>query len=164
MTVQSVIRALRFHGSDVGYLRDLPDSRWDKLLELTDTTHLTLALGVRCRDILPGRIRQRIDRNLSDNAVRLERASQTYHDLAAEFDKRGVEYAVLKGMAQWPYYSDAPEHRPQYDIDVLCAREHLAAARDRSWESAAKVRRSAASHRAHRVASYAHRSRSRPKT
>jgi predicted MFS family arabinose efflux permease len=121
---------LRFHGSDVGYLHDLPDSKWDKLLESTDSIHLTLALGVRCRDILPDRIRRRIDRNLSDNAVRLRRASQTYHDLAAEFDKRGVEFAVLKGIAQWPYYSDAPEHRPQYDIDVLCTREHLAAARD----------------------------------
>jgi hypothetical protein len=130
VTIDCVIRALRFHGSDEEYLRDLPDNRWDKLLELTDEAHLTLALGIRCRDILPERIRLRIDRNLADNAVRFERAWRTYRGLAAEFDKRGVEFAVLKGMAQWPYYSDNPEHRPQYDIDVLCERQHLAAARD----------------------------------
>jgi predicted MFS family arabinose efflux permease len=121
---------LRFQGSDAQYLRELPDTSWDRLLEFTDNTHLTLALGVRCRDILPEHIRRRIDRNLEDNAARHERAAQVYRHLVAEFEKRGVEFAFLKGIAQWPYYCDAPEHRPQYDIDVLCRAEDLRAARE----------------------------------
>jgi predicted MFS family arabinose efflux permease len=121
---------LRFHGSDALRLRDLPDARWNKLLDATDRAHLTLALGIRCREALPERVRERIGRNLGDNAVRLERTSSTYHRLSAEFEKRGVDFAVLKGFAQWPYYTDAPEHRPQGDIDVLCQGEDLPAARE----------------------------------
>jgi len=130
VTLEPVIRALRFHGSDAQRLSDLPDSRWNKLLEATDRANLTLALGIRCREALPEQVRQRIDRNLADNALRLERTLSIYHHLSAEFDERGVDFAVLKGIAQWPYYSDAPEHRPQSDIDVLCQGEDLAAAHE----------------------------------
>jgi MFS family permease len=132
VTLEPVIRALRFHGRDARRLRELPDSAWDKILELTDDMHLTLALGVRCREMLPERVRRRIDRNLADNALRYAMASRVYRDLESEMTKRGVEFVVLKGIAQWPFFSDAPEHRPQSDIDLFCPKERLKAASEAS--------------------------------
>jgi hypothetical protein len=41
-------------------------------------------------------------------------------DVVEALETRGVEFALLKGSAHWPYFCDLPEHRPQYDIDLFC--------------------------------------------
>ena len=35
---------------------------------------------------------------------------------------------MLKGLAQWPYYTDDPRERPQYDIDIYVPDEWISAA------------------------------------
>jgi predicted MFS family arabinose efflux permease len=130
VTLEPVIRALRFHHSDREYLRELPDREWDKILALTDAAQLTLALGIRCRDVLPQRIRERIDRNIACNAERYSRITSCHREIASAFQSRGVEFVALKGISQCPFYADEPFHRPQYDIDVFCRQEDLVPARD----------------------------------
>jgi predicted MFS family arabinose efflux permease len=87
-------------------------------------------MGIRCRDVLPPRIIERIDRNLACNAERYSRTTRCQREIASAFQRRGIEFVVLKGMSQWPFYADDPRHRPQYDIDMFCRREDLGPARD----------------------------------
>jgi hypothetical protein len=79
---------------------------------------------------MPPSIRGRIERDLANNAVRYAGLISAYRELAAMLDARGVEFAVLKGLAQWPFYCDDPRHRPQYDIDLYCPSKSIASARE----------------------------------
>jgi hypothetical protein len=127
--LMAVIHALRFRRADPGPLRAIPGNAWRALLDRTDRARLTLPLGVRCRESLPEFVRARIDRDLANNAVRHERLRSTLREIMAALDACGVEYAVLKGATHWPYFCEAPHHRPQYDLDVFCPPEALDAAR-----------------------------------
>jgi hypothetical protein len=114
----AVLKALRFGARSAHELEAIPENAWPGLLDATDRAHLTLALGVRCRDSLPESARLRIDRNLADNRARHDRLIATHSQIADAFSMYGIEYVVLKGLSQWPRYIDDPGHRPQYDIDL----------------------------------------------
>jgi hypothetical protein len=114
----AVVRALRFHERDTRDLECIPESAWPRLLDETDRAHLTPALGVRCRDMLPAMARARVERNLADNAARYERLAAAHRQITDALSLRKIEFAVLKGFSLWPYYSDDWRHRPQYDIDI----------------------------------------------
>jgi hypothetical protein len=116
--LSAVLSALRFNSQNTRGLEALPETAWDALLGATDRVHLTLPLGIRCRDSLPDHVRSRIDRNLADNAAKYERLVLTQSQITDCLSSRGIEFAVMKGLSSWPYYTDNPHHRQQYDIDL----------------------------------------------
>jgi hypothetical protein len=116
----AILRALRFHDSDLTSLQSIPEYRWPALLDLTDRAHLTLALGLRCGALLPASARARVERSLSGNAERYSRLIATSREISAALNAAGVEFVFLKGLTHRPYFTDQPEHRPQYDIDLYC--------------------------------------------
>jgi len=121
----AVLEALRFHNRSAHGLETIPVNVWPALLRATDSSHLTLALGVRCRSSLPESVRSRIDRNLAGNAARYDRLVATHSQITGALSLSGVEYVVMKGLSQWPYYSDDARERPQYDIDIYVPDESI---------------------------------------
>jgi len=93
-----------------------------------------LALGAECiepsPDLAPDRVRQRILRDLSNNAERWKRTQDTYGEIAAEFDAAGLEYAILKGFSHCPLFIPDPRHRSHGDIDFLLPHDGVYRARD----------------------------------
>jgi MFS family permease len=89
-----------------------------------------LALGTVCGDQLPEPVRQRIHRDLANNATRWDHTQATYREVAALFDSQGIEYAVLKGFTHCPLFVPDPRRRPQGDIDFLFTPEQALHARD----------------------------------
>ena len=124
-----VLEALCFQVGHPESLAALPRERWRGLLARTDRARLTLALGVRCTEWLPGFVRDRIGGDLARNAERHQRLRREYYRIAALFEERGIDFVVLKGAAHWPYFCDRPDHRPQYDFDFWCAPASLERAR-----------------------------------
>jgi hypothetical protein len=121
--LRAVLSALRFHGADTGPLSDIADSRWPAILALTDRAQLTLALGVRASACLPRFVRERISSNLAGNALRHQRLPDEHRRIFGVLNREGLSFQVLKGITNWPWYCELPEHRPQSDIDILCAPE-----------------------------------------
>jgi len=120
-----VIRALRFReGSDDG-LRRLAAADWKSLLAATDRDHITLALAVRCRSVFPSEAQTYLDGALQRNAARYGRLCSAYQEIAEALSAGGIEFHVLKGFAQWPWYMDDPRHRYQSDLDLYCRPEFL---------------------------------------
>jgi Uncharacterised nucleotidyltransferase len=120
-----VIRGLRFTDAQPDRLNLIGDAGWRRLLPLTDRSQLTLPLGVRCREYLPEWVRDRIDGNLANNAIRQERIAKTYHRIASTFSAREIEFAVLKGFSHYPLYCADLRHRPQYDLDLYCPPDQI---------------------------------------
>jgi len=63
-----------------------------------------------------------------NNAKRHVRLIEAQREIAIILERQGIEFAVLKGLSQWPYYTENPQQRPQYDIDIYCPRHSLHAA------------------------------------
>lgn len=127
--LRPVLRALRFHDADPAALSVYPARVWPRILNETDAAHLTLALGIRCREFLPPSARERVDQNLRDNLERQRRLWTTYREIAAALGDCDTEFVVLKGAAHWPYFCESPFHRPQYDFDLWIDSRRVNAAR-----------------------------------
>lgn len=124
--VLNTLRALRFHDRDVAGLEALKPAEWPDLLAMTDHERLTLALGIQCRDSLPGAVADRIDRNLEQNTERHDRLITAHREIANALRASGIEFLVLKGLAHATYYAAQACHRPQYDIDLYCPQYYSA--------------------------------------
>ena len=103
---------------------------WKRTLAFCARAQLTLPLALHWRDRLPDSVRARMDRNLAGNAERWQRVQAAYREVAASFEREGIEFAVLKGFSHCPCFVNNPRWRPQYDIDLLLPKEHLLRARD----------------------------------
>ncbi len=124
----AVLKALRFHDGCVRDLSNIPANDWRGLLRALDRAHLTLALASRCRNSLPETVRHRLETNLAANRVRYDRLIAAQSLITDALSSNGLDYVVLKGLAQWPWYSDDPALRPQYDIDIYVPAESMDAA------------------------------------
>lgn len=124
----AVLKALRFHHRSTRDLEAIPLSAWPALIHSLDRAHLTLALASRCGDSVPKPVRQRFDRNLASNRVRYERLVAAQSQITDALSLHGIEYMILKGLAQWPWYADDPAARPQYDIDIYVPHDPIALA------------------------------------
>lgn len=124
----TVVRSLSFAHDRSSDLRSIPDAGWRKLLALTDRSQLTLPLGIRCPRELPVWVRERIEGNLRNNAIRHSRVLDAYQEVARALSSQGVDFIVLKGLAQWPYYCNDLRYRPQYDLDFYCPPRAIAPA------------------------------------
>ncbi len=129
--VRALLSALQFRDPNLEGLRSLQESEWRELLQFCDLAHLTFALWRNCGNVLPAWVRERIERNASDNAKRFERIKDVYAELAAALDDAHIQYLVLKGFAQYPGYVEDPRLRMQSDIDIYCPSESIFRARDK---------------------------------
>jgi MFS family permease len=125
-----VLRSLRLSSPEREGLTQLSEDDWKKALRFSDRAHLTLALGIACRDHLPEWVGERIDRNLSDNARRWERVKAAYREASAAFENIGLDFLVLKGFSQCPDFVCDPRQRAQYDLDLYFPPEQVDAARE----------------------------------
>jgi len=125
-----VLAALRFTTPQRDLLARLTENEWKKALWFCDRTQLTLPLGLRCPEFLSGKVRSRIDHNLSSNAERWQRVKTAYLEIAESFQAEGLESVVLKGFSQCSDFVADPRHRVQYDVDLLLPRHEVMRARD----------------------------------
>ena len=125
----AVMSALRFRDASPDALRQLAKDDWKSLLNVTDAAHLTLPLGIRCRELFPAEAQSVLDRVIERNGACYERLLAQYKELADAFEQNHVEFVVLKGLAQWPCYTDDPRDRYHSDIDVYCPPASLDKAR-----------------------------------
>jgi len=75
-------------------------------------------------------VRQRLDRDLKNNAERWRRIQSAYAQASAAFQAHGLEFLVLKGFSHCPDFVAEPRHRAQYDIDLFFPENSLLRARD----------------------------------
>ena len=125
-----MLRSLRFRSPECEGLARLSEDDWEKALRFSDGAHLTLALGLACRDHLPEWVGEHIDRNLADNAQRWERVKAAYREASAAFEDAGLDFLVLKGFSQCPDFVCDPRQRAQYDLDLYFPPEQVDAARE----------------------------------
>jgi hypothetical protein len=129
--LMKVIRSLHFQRDRREELRSVNPDQWPALLKQTDHAQLTLPLGIRCLDYLPDSIRSRIAQNLISNAARHRLLDAEYRRISEAFRTRSIDFIVLKGPSQIaPLYVPNADYRPQYDIDLYCPPDAVAAARD----------------------------------
>lgn len=127
--LRAVIAALQFESPNVEALRALTDAEWRLLLPLLDRTQLAMSLALRQPEALPDWVRARFEENLANRSKHFDRYRRTYRDIAMALESEGIEFLVLKGIAQWPDYVDDPRARPQYDLDLFCVRDQILSAR-----------------------------------
>jgi hypothetical protein len=125
-----VISALRFQDADHRGLRSLAQSDSRGLLDAADRTHITLPLAIRCSASFPPDAQQRLRGALDRNALCHEKVLSAYSEIAEVLELRHIDFLVLKGLAQWPWYVDDARYRSQSDIDIYCPTESLGPARE----------------------------------
>jgi hypothetical protein len=121
---------LRFQGRCTHGLSELGEREWRDLLAFCDTAQLTLLLGSVAGDALPGWVRDRIRGNAADYAPRFCRLKRSLLEIGTAFERRGIDYAVLKGIAHAPDFIADPMLRAASDIDLWCRPEQVMEARD----------------------------------
>jgi hypothetical protein len=129
--LMKVIRSLHFQQDRRAELRSVHPDQWPALLKKTDHSQLTLPLGIRCLDYVPDFVRSRLAQNLISNAARHRLLEAEYRLIFEAFRARSIDFIVLKGPSQIaPLYVPNADYRPQYDIDLCCPPDAVAAARD----------------------------------
>lgn len=117
--MRAPLAALQFTSPDCIPLTRLTEEEWTRVVRFCDRTQLTLPLALRCREFLPDAVRERTARNLAGNEQRWQRVQEAYGEVAAEFRRAGIDFAVLKGFSHCPHFVADPRWRPQYDMDLL---------------------------------------------
>ncbi len=102
-----------------GILRNLSDSEWEKLLDFTNSGGITLVAGTLCRDDLPPRLRQRIDRDISRNRERLRRLRSELMAVSQRLETERTQFLLLKGFSLGHEYIFDPGLRMHFDIDLF---------------------------------------------
>ena len=121
--VGAALASLRFSGDGVSW-PVASEEEWKAALYYCDRNQLTLLL--RPLDGLPADVRRLLDRNLENNRERVRRMKQVFRDCAGALEDAGVEFAVLKGFANWDRFTADPERRLQYDLDLFCPQPEAA--------------------------------------
>jgi hypothetical protein len=124
------LEALSFDGAGNGLLRQLDDSEYRSLLKFCDKAHLALTLAHFHGDAMPEWVGARLAGNLRDYSKRFARLKASLFEIADAFERRGIEFIVLKGLTHSPEYTPDPLLRAQGDIDIWCKPESIVAARD----------------------------------
>lgn len=111
------------------------EAGWSEALDFAERARVTLVLRAALLeggwwDGVPVPIRRRLDQNLADNTVRLERLRAAAAEIAERFADAGVEFVALKGLSHSPDFIADPRLRVQYDLDYYCPREMVGRARD----------------------------------
>jgi hypothetical protein len=121
----ALMDALQLEGSNTDALLALDDAEWLRLLEFCDLSHLALALSQVNLRRAPEWVLDRLEANISDNALRFEHVRTAYVEAAAALRHAGVPHLVLKGFTQCPDYVSDPCLRLQSDIDLYCPQQQI---------------------------------------
>jgi hypothetical protein len=113
--VAAQLAALRFSG-DAESSRAFSEPEWKAAVYYFDRNQLTLALLANPR--LPPDVRRRIEKSLAANRQRIQRVITAFDEVAQVLKDAGIEFAVLKGFANWGRFSPDPATRLQYDLDL----------------------------------------------
>lgn len=127
--VAALIAALQLREPDTTSLEKLDDQKWTSLLAFCDLAHLTLPLAQLPGSGFPSWVIERLNTNVSDNALRFERMKATYKEAAEALDRAGVDHILIKGFTQAPDYVKDPRFRAQSDLDLYCPPEMIESAR-----------------------------------
>ncbi|MCW5977803.1 MAG: MFS transporter [Bryobacteraceae bacterium] len=128
--VAAALDALRFD-AEPGALLSLNDGDWRRALAWCDRNQLTLAFWRTAGyEAFPEWVRERLGRDAQKNEERFRRIRRLYGDLRGRFLACGLQHLALKGFAQWPYFTDNPASRPQYDLDLFFPADTVHQARD----------------------------------
>jgi predicted MFS family arabinose efflux permease len=126
----ALLEALHLTNRNYENLAALDDAEWQKLLALADSAQVTLLLGHYAQTVLPGTIRQRIEKNSVDNATRFHKLTAAVTEIAAALETLSIECCVLKGFTHSPDFTPDPLMRAQGDIDLWCLPEQIEQAKD----------------------------------
>ena len=127
--VLAFLGALQFKNGRSDDLRLLDDANWEKLLQFTDRSHLTLLLEGLDPDVYPSWVADRLSRNIQDNSKRYETICTVYREIARALSEAKVEHLVIKGFTHAPTFVKQAHLRMQSDIDIFVPRDHISAAR-----------------------------------
>lgn len=116
-------------------LRELSPGEWKKLLRWLDLSGLALQFfdrvaELRLEELLPEPVYARLRQNLQDNAVRTSDILVESTAIHQEFQREGIQHALLKGVSFWPNSVAKSELRLQFDIDFLVSEDCAEGARD----------------------------------
>src|ERR1700730_1273612 len=70
---------------------------------------------------------RRDEQNLAANRQRINKIKAAFWRVQETLDAAGIEFVVLKGFANWDRYWADPELRLQYDLDLYCPENAVAA-------------------------------------
>lgn len=110
-------------------LARLSEAEWREALKFCDRSRITLAFREAAAESLPGWVRERLDANARNNAVRLTRIEELYRTLQARLSGAQVEFAALKGITHPALFPHAPA-RVQYDLDLYVPRPFVGLANE----------------------------------
>jgi len=128
--VRAVIDALQFLNPRPDALSKLNPAEWRDALRYCDENRLTLALLDRAAGHLPPDIRARLESNRDANVLRHAAMQVVYRQAASALQAAGIEFLVLKGATQAPWFAAAPVDRMSYDLDLYCLPNTVIPARD----------------------------------
>lgn len=121
----ALMDALQLKGANTDALLALSNAEWDKLLDLCDLAHLTLALAQVTPTGFPKSVTLRLKANVADNALRFTRVRVSYLEAASALQNARVPHLVLKGFTQCPDYVSDPRFRMQSDLDFYCPQDQI---------------------------------------
>ena len=99
---------------------------WRRLLYWLDTSGMALYFLDRMMEldlcgVLPDEVLSRLQQNLADNTLRIERMIAESVAIQRRFQDASLSYANLKGFSLCPSSVPRPELRSQLDLDLLVA-------------------------------------------
>jgi hypothetical protein len=133
--IQALLLDLRLDRAGPSALAALDDAGWAQACGFADRHGLTLLLRERllktCRSkTIPGAAQERLERNFAANTLRQQRLEATFAEVAVQLRDAGLEFVVLKGLAQTPEFVEDLRARLQYDLDLYLPPGRVSQARD----------------------------------
>ena len=115
-------------------LQGISERQWRGLLRWLDYSGLALyffdrIVTLRLESLLPDAVRERLEKNLTDNAVRTQGMITESIAIQQQFQDARVRYASLKGFSLVPRSVPRLELRSQFDLDFLVSGESAPRAR-----------------------------------
>jgi MFS family permease len=126
----AVLEALQFSDPDTKLLESLNETEWNRVLQLCDSSQLTLIFGHFGRPSLPEWVQTRIDLNYRNYAERFARLNASLFEILDSLQSRNIDVVTLKGHAHSPHFTPDPLLRVQGDIDLWCGQASVLKARD----------------------------------
>ena len=133
--IQALLLDLRLDRARPSALAALDDAGWAQAFAFADRHGLTLLLRERlaktCRSkTIPAAAGKRLESNFAANIVRQQRLEATFAEVAGQLRNAGLEFVVLKGLAQAPEFVEDLRTRIQYDLDLYLPPGQVSQARD----------------------------------
>ncbi|MGO8792936.1 MAG: nucleotidyltransferase family protein [Terriglobia bacterium] len=133
-----VVNCLSVAGSSqdrVQQLTRFSPREWNRSLNWMDLSGIALAFWdrlqkLKAEDAVPPQVGAALAMRLADHRLRVAGMAREFDSLNRQFERAGIDYAVLKGFSLIPEYCPDACLRPSYDYDYLVSEDD----RDRAQE------------------------------